>query len=708
MGGVVSTSKITSLIQILKQENCSSIHYVWQGISVDDMANLNLSNEDINDLLLIQKMRPDNFSELVRITVDVFSKASKISEKENSQNPNYVYVCNFICLLLSISNDSKSNIVWFRASQLYLSAVKPIMSLSETLQRLLRFNDSIITFLQSSILDLRISYAKTLLFIVHAQSLGGNQICEETSTFLSIFDFFHWNQFLITLFETIYYVIAQSKSSQKNSLKELILIRALISFAIPCLYACQSWKIEQIDVKLIHKAFSVLFLINNEKVIQICEQLVSLLYIVISTNHEFLEYIVSNSFTNNYVISLLFLYQHRLENQKMSFFHTLILLIMGILTSNYSALLLLNDPISVSLDFKMRTHRGTHADLLIEVLTNPFVQNFEVSAPLIPLISGIIKNISSITVKLSWFSANRIFIILKKFFVSKFAEKKEYSRSVENMIASIYQFLRFQTIGNMNLFMYSIENQIFLKKITRLNQNVVNPNVAHHNWKFYIDKILLMVKKGEKTMMIANEQQRIKEYQNLLAPVLLDFNDPPEKLNDFSMNREIESIWIDWFRVLFWITFPEDATKANLSFTSFETPNMKKENQKEYSSKPDQNLKTQNTQEESINHENQNQQPIQKSDQISIQNRDNDKNSQKNSTSLLNRNHSQTISGSYVVDSNDFVSNSIENDFNDFVNISIENEYEIIKSIQEIESPEENVEDLFGGDSELMKFLEGD
>ena len=202
MGGVVSFNNILNSIQVLKQENCPPDHQVWNSFSIKTIGNFIYSPEIESLFQEIKKNHPNNLSHLIRVTVDAFSKASKITDSENTQNPSFIGVCNFICFLLSISHDPPQSSPWFKMPGVYLSALSPISTLIQTLQRLLQFSQPINQFLQSNLLAIRTTYVKTLLFIQNADSLN-NQPSDLPSPYLLSLETFQSSSFLPTLFNLI-------------------------------------------------------------------------------------------------------------------------------------------------------------------------------------------------------------------------------------------------------------------------------------------------------------------------------------------------------------------------------------------------------------------------------------------------------------------------------------------------------------------------
>lgn len=562
----MSSSRVSSLLDVLKQEPCPMDHIVWQNITVDGFTS-DLDYRLLPELTVIFKQRPDNFAMLVKTCVDVFSKAASVSDVENSQNWNYLYVCNFLSLLLCVSSEEPKSSPWYKRAK--YSDLTPLDSLILTLQRLLRLNDAPGILLQSSVLDLRIAYVKTLLFITHAGNFGDQTRMEDPTPYVAAMDAFSSGPLMKTIFDVMPRIILNTRPSQS-----LLFLKAMLAYAIPCLQFCGSWKSqiqgENISMAVMHEGFSILFEVTNrnawsstiERIQQCAEHLVSLLYVVLTKSRGFLEYIVNNGYSNQYIAALLALYQYRLDYGKFSFFHSIVIFILSQITSLYSALLALNEPFTGNFITKTAPHRGTHADLIVEIVTNPMITNFKASCMLAVLCSGLISNISSTSVKMSYFSANRIFLFLKKFFVEKVADKIEFVPAIERLLISIYQAMRFQPVDNIAMYMFAVKEKSMLQSISECKVE---------RWSVYAKKIVTLYRAAEKSLSKSKESERICALNESLESVV-DSSDEPLKQTEFVMTKDVEKIWCDWFRVLFWSTFPEDAYSAKLRFSSFDVP----------------------------------------------------------------------------------------------------------------------------------------
>ena len=572
MGGTLSSSEnASSILTTLLSQSCPASHPIWQSFSIYSFSTNEISDKDIEMLIQVRNKRPDNFSELIRFVIDMFSKTAKLSESNEKAKQEIPLFCDTICLLLSISGLPVKISPWFKAPALYLQSITPIHSLIQTIFKLLDMNDSKPEeSMHASNIQNKIQCVKTLLFLQHAQAFTTVET-PDPSPYLMSFDIFPAAVFLRCIFEMIPLAIKSTRSQYI-----LQYIRGLITIAIPPLYSCATWKnaLSSIDQNTIHRAFSVLFIVIesslnsglSERVLDCSEQLVSLLYTVIVRYTAYQKFIDINNLAPRYIAALLILFQYRMEMSSITFFHSIVLLTISHLTSDLQSLLALNESFASNFTTKYRPHRGTYIDLIIEIITNPAITDFETAAPLSQLAVGIIENLSSATVHLSFFSANRIFLYLTKFFTKKIAEKPEYFQTIGKLLTAIYQFVRFHLLGNQVIILYGLEKK---KIISGLSQAKIE------SWSEPAKKIWAILEAADLPVRIKNEKERSKALQNALASVLSDYNEPPVKTNAFLMPKEIEVVWYDWFRVMFWQLFPDEAEFYHLNFVSFQIPRAK-------------------------------------------------------------------------------------------------------------------------------------
>ena len=102
--------------------------------------------------------------------------------------------------------------------------------------------------------------------------------------------------------------------------------------------------------------------------------------------------------------------------------------------------------------------------------------------------------------------------------------------------------------------MYCSGNKKFLQLIA-----------SNSRWKKLAEKILAIINAGEKALQITNEKEKLISLQNSIAPILCEFSEGPLPHKEFAISKDISGIWFDWFKVLFWTMFPEDADAARRS-----------------------------------------------------------------------------------------------------------------------------------------------
>ncbi|OHT07941.1 hypothetical protein TRFO_05060 [Tritrichomonas foetus] len=415
MGHALSaTGKLPEILDVLEHEDCGQIHQVWQQFTIRDFIKIEDEEKIEASLLRIKKDRPNNFSKFVSCIADVFEDSYNYS----TSNPKTIFYfppsCQFLCLLLSISGDEPKNSAWFQSPPNILNAKNPspIFSIIQTFSKLLNFGRPANEIIQDlySVNDL-IEYTRVLLFILHSPSFHQKTYCMlDPTPYLLAFDSFPAKVYLPTLFKLIFLIFTQKNINQKL----IFFIRTQLSLALPCLYSCKSWKdvLISLDPTLIHKALSVILLISKPT-LNCAEQLVALLYVVLTNHKKYIDFLDNHNFTNNYIIGILLIYQYKTEiKSPITFLHSIMLLTLCRLTTTIPSLMRLNEPLDFSPSFNFvlsfnfsssfnfvsfkKPQEGTVADMLIDIIYYSVLENFGSIGPILPLISGIISNIQQL------------------------------------------------------------------------------------------------------------------------------------------------------------------------------------------------------------------------------------------------------------------------------------------------------------------------
>lgn len=449
----------------------------------------------------------------------------------------------FICLLLTVSNDPNRAPhfnFWFKTLNVLKSEPLPISKLIQAIETIFGYNDSIEEFLIPSKIELKIACAKTLLFIIHEKSLLGISPDQNTSEFLSLFNSFQWKLFLEKLFHSIIFISDDHRTFINEQFQ---FVSSLISIAIPCIHSCSNWSIQEIDIQLLLSMFSSisqsrsLNIVNNE-------HFVSWFYEISLVFPNLLQLFLKNDLTKQVFSYFLFVFHFQFETRKgVSFLHLIILTILIEFTSNYTVLLSLSS-----------IKPNNFYDSLIETITNPEVENIHKTFHLSYLISVILVNISSVANHLSVKSSNRLILVFRQIFSHPYLfTQQDYQLICKNMWIAIYQLIRFQYETNFNLFLCLIENHEIL--INFRNENCEND-------------IFYFIDKGKSIQKITDYKLKIEKYKQIISNCLMGQNNKPCKLIQYFLTSidDFDDLWFDWLRLLFLITFPNDAKKAQLTF----------------------------------------------------------------------------------------------------------------------------------------------
>ena len=120
-----------------------------------------------------------------------------------------------------------------------------------------------------------------------------------------------------------------------------------------------------------------------------------------------------------FVVALLFPIQVFNERGSVSYLHSLAFSALVLLTSDPQLSASLNEPFGAAFPCRQSVHRGTHADLLMEIITNTVIADFSRASPLLPAVCCVFHNIAAHVQSFSFFTCNRIFQVLQLLTTSK-------------------------------------------------------------------------------------------------------------------------------------------------------------------------------------------------------------------------------------------------------------------------------------------------
>lgn len=561
MGAVFSSSGAGAALETLERESCPPGHPVWARLSLGALTGLSRAPDLPSLLSRVRARQPANYATLVRATTDELSRVARSADSESLPCGALCDACDFVCALLSAAAGDCAP--WFESPRVYLTAVSPVAALMQAAHRLLRLAQPAEAVLSDAAqLTLRVRVLQVLGFVANRAAFGD---CGGAETrFAGALDLFPSSALLPPLLALLPQAVRAGRSDAQFQL-----VRAAVCVAVPCLYHCVSWKVSGIDQNLINRCFLPLAQSAGgklsrgvlQRVVALEEFYVSFLFAVMLKFRTFTEFVSVYKLSNDYIAGLLYLFQSKYENDRVTFLHTLVLLVLSRITSMFPALLSLNEQFGGSLNTVYKTHHRTYADLLIEIITNPLIDDMKGNVDIVSLVVHVILNISATTVSLSCFSANRIFKLFNKIILMKSMERHEHSYVISQMLLAIYQILRFQPLGNVFIFMFCLEN---IKIIRLLSKN--------NKCRKYTEKIIEIIEASEKSLSIKDEKLRMKTLQESIAPVLNKFDIEPAKQSEFPLGNRLKEIWVDWFRVLYYVTFPEESEMYDIRFSCFEFP----------------------------------------------------------------------------------------------------------------------------------------
>jgi hypothetical protein len=239
----------------------------------------------------------------------------------------------------------------------------------------------------------------------------------------------------------------------------------------------------------------------------------------------------------DFIVCLLFPVQLFNEKGSLSYFHSVAMSTLVLLTSDPQISVQLNEPFTAAFPCRQSVHRGTYADLLLEIVTNTVVADFGKASPLLPAVACIFHNIAAHIRTFSFFTCNRIFQFLQLLSGSK---DKMVMRLIQIVVDGFNAILLEQFERNTTILMFVIRHMATFNVLKQKGINVQHIAAFAKCFKGRA-KALSMGKMG------ADEAEALLRQ---LRPSMLmgDYELPGPRGHIFA--GEMAELWPDWMRTL--------------------------------------------------------------------------------------------------------------------------------------------------------------
>lgn len=238
-----------------------------------------------------------------------------------------------------------------------------------------------------------------------------------------------------------------------------------------------------------------------------------------------------------FLLSLLLPLQLFNEKLTLCYFHSLVLSSLVLLTSDSHIASSLNEPFTDNFPCKQSVHRGTYADLLLEVVINSAGTDLSKTSPLLPAIACIFHNISAHVKNFSFFTCNQIFKFLQALMESR---DRQAPKLVQIIIDGFNQILAEQFDHNITILMFIMRNMRLFKALRQKGINVQIITVFAKCFKQQARK-LNFGKMGTDEAEIVLKKLKPSMF-------LGDFEPPGPRGHIFT--GEMAELWPDWMRTL--------------------------------------------------------------------------------------------------------------------------------------------------------------
>ncbi|EAY20946.1 hypothetical protein TVAG_172030 [Trichomonas vaginalis G3] len=238
-----------------------------------------------------------------------------------------------------------------------------------------------------------------------------------------------------------------------------------------------------------------------------------------------------------FVVSVLLPLQQFNEKNSLTYFHSLALSTLVLLTSDPALSASLNEPFTGTFACKSSVHRGTYADLLVEIITNTTGSDLSRTAPLLPAVACIIHNISAHVNSFSFFTSNRLFIFLNQLIESR---DRQAPKLVQIVIDGINQIISEQFEHNTTILMFVVRNQNTFKMLRQKGLDV----------KYILAFISAFKQKVKQNGIVKLGTDIAEQILKSLNPKqFMDGYEPPGPRGHV-FTGEMAGLWADWMRTL--------------------------------------------------------------------------------------------------------------------------------------------------------------
>ena len=237
------------------------------------------------------------------------------------------------------------------------------------------------------------------------------------------------------------------------------------------------------------------------------------------------------------IVALLYPLQLFNEKGTLCYFHSLVLSSLVLLTSDPRISASLNEPFTAAFPCRQSVHRGSHADLLLEIITNTAGADFTKTSPLLPAVACIFHNIAAHIRSFSYFTCNRIFRFLQLLTESHDRMAPQLGQIV---VDGFNQILAEEFDKNVTILIFIVRN---MRTFAALKQKGVNTDYISGFVKCFKAKAraLSMGKMGTDEAEMVLKQMKSSMFME-------DYELPGSRSHIFT--GEMCELWPDWMRTL--------------------------------------------------------------------------------------------------------------------------------------------------------------
>jgi len=299
------------------------------------------------------------------------------------------------------------------------------------------------------------------------------------------------------------------------------------------------------------KSLTSTSILSFNPVSPITSESLTFLYLVSLYKPDFAEYLATNGVSNIFIADLLLTMQNTYESVGFCYLHSIVVSTILILTYPPQGAKLLNEQFTSSFQSSYRPHRGSYADLLIEIMSN-FADNDSLISSIICLFHHIAPYLTNSTL----YSSFRLLQLFEK--LNSLPMKEKNRRMIELLLETFAKIIQTKPLLNTNMLILISQKAHLFKKLK--TDNIGFNASLDIILKFLSEAKRVLIKNNKRKLSTDEAVEAIKQINtDELFPTVTVFDDHPHVFEG-----EMKDTFLEWSNLLFMRTFDTETEKLKI------------------------------------------------------------------------------------------------------------------------------------------------